>query len=299
MRWVVALALLGVAFAGCAESSDGGPVEESTAIDEELVATDDTGVIRGVVVDDTITPIQGASVTISGLGAETETGDDGSFGFSELDPGTYFLEVRKPGYDARQSSAEVQAGVSLPDITRIIMTKNGTLAPQYALSQFSGNLRCGVASPAASFGCSVIRGTEDLVEEYNGEERHYDILPDWLQVEMYWESTQPAGESLYVGIRHCCDNHQLGGGNAGSRGASPQTVWVNKTNMLAHADGAVANDGFELSAFPSGLEALEDNGVRFGLIIDQSFEWFVSEFYNFEPEPGWTFINDGAHPLPQ
>jgi hypothetical protein len=166
------------------------------------------------------------------------------------------------------------------------------------MSQFNGNLRCGLATPAVAFGCSVIRGTEDLVEEYNGEVKELDPLPDWLQVEMVWESTQPAGESLILSIRHCCDNHGLGGGNATKRGPSPLIAWVTQEATLDHASGAVAEDGFELSAFPSGLEDLRALGVTLGVILEQDFAWYTSEFYNFQPVPGWLFIENGAHPVP-
>ena len=298
MRVVCVAAVLAlVTLAGCAEDSGSDDGPEQTAVDDELKATDDTGVIRGVVVDETVTPVVGATVKLLGPGLSTTSTEDGSFGFSELDPGTYFMEVSKPGYDSVQSSAEVVAGVDRPGILRVLMTRNETSTPYVSISQFNGNLRCGIASPAVSFGCSVVRGTEDLVGEYNGEVKEFDVIPDWIQVEMFWESTQPAGESLYVGIRHCCDNEQLGP-TAGSRGPSPQTVWANKTALLEHDDGAVVEDGVELSAFPAGLEALQENGVRAGVILDQKFEWFVIQFFNFTPDEGWTFIADGAHPVP-
>jgi len=294
--WVTIM-LAAVALAGCADNGALEP-QSVTAVDNELQATDSTGVIRGVVVDPAITPVIGATVRVLSLDRETLTTEDGSFGFSDLEPGTYFLEVSKIAFDTVQTSVEVIAGVDLPKVVHVQLVPQPSKAPYLSMLQFSGNLACGLATPAASFGCSVVRGTEDVVGEYNGYSQTFDVIPDHLQVEMVWDSTQPAGESLYLGIRHCCDNDQLGGEYSGSRGPSPQTVWVNKTNLLAHQDGAVATDGVEISTFPSGLEDLEANGVRLGVILDQKFDYFTTEFYNFLPAEGWTFVADGPHPVP-
>ena len=296
MRFLSLILLIALAFAGCAE--DGGPATdgpEQTAVDEELQATDDTGVIRGVVVDETVTPVVGAAVFVKGVELEATTNEDGSFGFSDLEPGTYFLEVSKIGFDAVQSSVEVVAGVDRPDIVRVQMVKNPTAQPFVQTSQYAANLLCGVSADATAFGCSVFRPADPYIPENNAEVKDYDVLPDWMQVEMFWESTQPLGEALLLNIAHCCDNGNIGP-NGTQSGTSPLTAWVVKSEMEA---ASVLEDGTETRVFPTGLDGTQVTRLGFGVVLDQQVEWFTSEFFNFTPDEGWTFIADGAHPIPQ
>ena len=296
MRSLSLFLLIAIAFAGCAE--DGGPATdgpEETAVDEELQATDETGVIRGVVVDETVTPVVGAKVLVKGVELEETTNDDGSFGFSDLEPGTYFLEISKIGFDAVQTSAEVVAGVDRPDIVRVQMVKNPGELPFVQTSQFSANLLCGLSVDATAFGCTVLRPTEPYIPEVNAEVKDFEILPDWLQVEMFWASTQPLGEGLVLNIARCCDNSNIGG-NGTQQGVSPLTAWVVKSEMEALE---ILESGVEIRVFPAGVDGTAVIGFGFGAVVDQQVEWFTNEFYNFSPDEGWTFIEDGAHPLPQ
>src|SRR5688572_17724784 len=107
MRALAALALLaGALLAGCSSSSNDSPSEDGPTFDDlGLEATSSTGVIRGLVVDEAIRPVEGARVRLQGGDAPSEalTTDLGTFGFEGLAPGTYFLSVSKPGFfDAQQ-----------------------------------------------------------------------------------------------------------------------------------------------------------------------------------------------------
>ncbi len=294
----VSLALALVALAGCSEEARQIAEDDfSTEADENIVVTEDTGAIRGVVVDQAINPVAGANIVLVGTELVAESAPDGSFAFSELDPGSYFMEISKIGYNSVQASTEVVAGVELPEVVKVLLEFDPEARPYASTENVAGNLRCGISvgvgTTGTGFGCSVIRGTEDLVEEYNGYVKEFERVPSFIQVEMVWESTQPAGKSLWLGIRHCCDNHRLPGGTSVSEGASPQKVFVNSTHFLDHADGSVLEDGIEISTFPSGLEDLAAVGVDFGVILEQDFEYFTTEFYNFEPDAEWWFIMDG------
>lgn len=294
MHRTIAFLLLAAILAGCAED---GPTDlggETTQIDDELVATDDTGVIRGVIVDPAIVPIAGVTVTLQ-TGESTQSLDDGSFGFSDLEPGTYFMTGQKPGYDGVQASTEVVAGVALPPVVRIQMLQNASSTPYIAQSQFQANLLCGLSTPAVSFGCTVLRPTEPYIPEINAEVKEFEVLPDFFQTEMYWRSTQSTGDSLILDIAHCCDNDSVSGTGT-ARGASPLTAYVTKAEM---EDKAVLEDGMEIRVFPWGNEAIRDaTGESLGIVLDQEVNWISHEFYNFVPDEGWTFIADGAYPVP-
>lgn len=299
--WLVVLLIL-PALAGCTESTPIDPSEKTLA-DDKLEATDDTGVIRGVVVDQAISPIAGATISIESLTLQAESAEDGSFGFSDLPPGTYFLKIEKIGYELVQSSVEVVAGVDLPPVTRVQLQANPSAAPYMQVTNYRANLLCGLAIPSnpvgiGAFGCSLLRPTEDYVPENNAEVKVFAVIPTWFQTEMFWDSTQPAGDSLILDIAHCCDNEDIGD-NSSTAGPSPLAAWATKEEIMAHEGGAIVADGIEIRVFPSGNEAFADTtGQRLGVILDQQVEWISTEFYNFIPADGWTFLADGQHPVP-
>src|SRR5687768_3515881 len=102
--------LAGAVLAGCSGGSDPPAAEPEDAAFEQLAlqATATTGVLRGVVVDEAIRPVSGATVTLSGTGTGTTTTNaEGLFGFASLAPGPYFVQVEKPGFTSAQSSTEV------------------------------------------------------------------------------------------------------------------------------------------------------------------------------------------------
>ena len=74
----LAWCLVALFVAGCAESS--APALEP--VDDGLVATPTTGIIRGVVVDPAVVPVQGATVDLIGTGLATTTDADGAFGLA-------------------------------------------------------------------------------------------------------------------------------------------------------------------------------------------------------------------------
>ena len=110
MRVVWTLLLLTtVTLAGC--SDDPAPEVEDPTFDEfDAPVAPDRGVIRGVVVDTAIVPLAGATVTLAGLERSTTTNENGAFQFDDLEPGSYFLEVRLLGYETVQSGTSVEAG---------------------------------------------------------------------------------------------------------------------------------------------------------------------------------------------
>lgn len=70
-----------------------------------------TATIEGVVQDGiTKQPLEGATVTIDGINAETITAQDGTFSFSGLSAGSFIVLVKQPGYGDKQELVAVTAG---------------------------------------------------------------------------------------------------------------------------------------------------------------------------------------------
>jgi hypothetical protein len=297
--WMTSAMLVLVSLAGCADEK---VAAEPTALaaDGELQATSTTGVIRGVVVDTAISPIAGVTIKIVNQEKEAVTLEDGSFGFQDMEPGTYFLTAKAQGYSKVQSTATVVAGVDKPPLVRIALERLPSEDPFYQVTTYKANLRCGFAIPSnpagiGAFGCSLVRGTEDVVGENNAEVLEWTEMgvPDFLQVDMYWKSTQPAGDSLILDIAHCCDNGDVAT-NSSTFGPSPLHAWATLDEIMAHDGGAIAEDGIEIRVFPSGNEQIRNEaGQRVGVIVEQNVEWFTSQFWNSAPPEGWNFIDDG------
>lgn len=71
---------------------------------------DTMGDIHGTVSDESGTPIQTASVTLTPTGKTTTTGSDGRYEFNDLDPQQYTVSVTKSDYSSDFKSVIVRAG---------------------------------------------------------------------------------------------------------------------------------------------------------------------------------------------
>src|SRR5688500_16863572 len=134
--------------AGCAGSSASGgdgPEDDTDFDDLDLDATESTGVIRGLVVDDRITPLEGADVELSGNGVSAAATTDaaGRFGFDGLVPGVYFMRASLLNHDSVQATADVVAGVDDPPMQRILLTRLSTEDPFSFQNKFEGFIQCG------------------------------------------------------------------------------------------------------------------------------------------------------------
>src|SRR5687768_16619437 len=141
---LAASAILAAILAGCV----GGGSEEPSASagdfeDLGLDATSTTGLLLGVVVDDAIRPVEGATVAITRPdGGDLEDGTDaqGRFAFSGLAPGSYIIHATHPQFAPVQSAADVEAGVEEPNVVRVMMTRLFSQDPYTELIKFDGHL---------------------------------------------------------------------------------------------------------------------------------------------------------------
>lgn len=305
MRALVVLLLSAVALAGCADEAGTVPEEELEGL-EDLEATDTTGVIRGVVLDAAIVPIEGVTVAIGSIDRETTTNADGAFGFQDLEPGTYFLEFRKPGWDTTQSSTEVVAGVSAPPVLKVQMLRLPGTEPFYSALHYQGYIGC--AFKAANYvfpnQCSAA-----------GDPDRFDILdfgtqivPETLQTEIVWRQTQEFGRDL--GTIQYVENE------AGERqrvgnvwGPSPLICRVELDAVCDNGDGTGGGgDGLNTTRFPGKYfasvyaacyqQCVPGTAVGAGIILQQDYDLYATAFFNYAPPEGWTLQLDGPFEPP-
>lgn len=143
MRVLFPVALLAaLALAGCSSGNGGG--------DDIPPGDPQTGSIKGVVVDQAISPVAGATLTLTGgpdAGKTAESGSDGGFNFTGLAPGDYFVSVAKAGFKGSQTAATVTAGDNDPRSIKLLLERIATATPYLDHYKLEGFYDC-----AFSFG---------------------------------------------------------------------------------------------------------------------------------------------------
>lgn len=297
----LAWCLVALFVAGCAESS--APALEP--VDDGLVATPTTGIIRGVVVDPAVVPVQGATVDLIGTGLATTTDADGAFGFDGLEPGSYFLQASKAGFNGTQASAQVVAGDDRPPVVRLLMVADPTALPFIEELQFNGRLACGAAVFYTSVGCTTNGFLSDNTQSTSIWSLDFEALPRWSQGELIWESNQPlAGNFIWqIVLSEDPNTPQPHIGFMETTG-SPALTYINTSVIDDNAEW-ILDKGVDYRFFGGPHEACPQhvgdpslNRFGCGLTVDQGSQVIIHHFYNFAPQPGWRFTADGAHPLP-
>jgi hypothetical protein len=301
-----------VLLAGCnapPESADAAGDVGIEGLDKlALEATATTGVLRGVVVDEAIRPVANASVTVRGPGDErtATTAADGLFGFAGLAPGTWFVSVGKVAYEETQVSVEVVAGVADPAVVKVLLVFVPGEAPFLTEVHVEAFIQCIV--PGANvcaiinlYPCIVAGYCDPIVDDTSFVVLHDEVVslqrvPDWLQTEILWESTQAATPGL--GIQYSnYDAESPGRGESSDtvRGRSP-LVYAKDTDALAEwGVGVEKGIGHEIFGHMDETSAIGS----LGFVLNQRVEFFFHVFYGYLPAEGWQFSVDGAAAPPR
>lgn len=310
MRVLVVGLMLGAMLAGCSEEPVGAD-EEPIFDDIELDATDDTGVIRGVVIDATITPIQGATIRIASLELETTSNANGAFGFSGLDPGTYFMEASRIGYNTIQQSVEVVAGVDEPAVTKFLLEADPSQLPFVMVFQWDGFIQCSFSFIAA---CAI--GGSTVGDEFSTTFELDRPGVTYLQSEAIWETTQAVSPNLQLwqqaaGEGGCTFDAQ----NAPSPNVINTTfgdynvhgdedcfrTLGNTTNLYLRMFSGSIDGTFPPTAngcYPPIPGVIGSLCMGVGATLQQSFTVYNHVFYGFKPVDGWQFSVDGTPDAP-
>lgn len=310
----MALVLVATALAGCA---DGGS-DPLIAPDEpglqgiDVEATKDTGIIKGVVVDEAIRPVADAKVSVLVEGTDPKvvtTNSEGGFGFDGLKPGSYFLRVSKAGYKDAQLSTEVKANVQDPPAVKILLQVNPSTAPYFQELVFIGFIECSVSVIAAGYAACSGVGNDHFIEYYA-----IDGAPEFLQSEMIWDSTQAAGNRMTL-LHSATGDSTLLTNYVDVEGESPLLGQANKTTLETYKIG-VGND-LMIRVFNAPIEGTDigtsvgdprdgDQCIErpqlggcttgLGATIQQEFAVYAHAFFNYLPPADWRFTEMGSPP---
>jgi hypothetical protein len=328
-----ALAVVALLAAGCADTIDAAG------------EAPDLGALRGVVVDQAIRPIAGATVLASSGGVERNatSDEDGLFNFTGLAAGLYVLTVSKAFYSTQQLTAQVHAGGEPPVVKVELVLETGIL-PFASATKWDGFIEC-----SASIGnwCGIVNLYPCIALQQLGQpcspttsDRSFNFLkeffldlqriPDWVQTEAYWESTQSVSESL--AIRYAATNQSewdqfsYGPVLASVHGTSPLVAGVpgpgavdggylaNSTTLKESGlglDRGLTTELFHgapngLPREPEDLLCIPENPVAngcwsnswAGFAANQRISIVYLAFYGYTPPEGWSLAASGEIPPP-
>ncbi len=279
MKWIVPLLMFAM-LAGCSEEATKAEPEAEVDAFKDIKVADDKGVIRGVVVDQTIMPIADATIQITGNGASTTSDADGAFLFVDLEPGSYFLEIKKPGYEPVQANSDVVAGVTDPAIVKVLLERKTSGIPYAETIPFSGYVQCAIGAPVAGLEWRACNAAGNSVNLFTIE---FQEPLNMTQTEIYWEGTNTLGNGLKVG--HVRPNGLER--YADADGSSPLSLRVARATIDSNNDD---DNDFLVVVTASSSEV--------SVVLEQSFEMFHTNFYGFDGDEGWLFGMDGPHPSP-
>lgn len=314
MRQALALAALAAALlAGClAGPATGDPHDGAPAGHElGLVATRTTGIVRGLVVDESLRPLDGVDIVVEGpRRAATGTDGQGAFGLDGLPPGLYFVHATKAGYTGAQGQADVQAGVSDPPALKMQLILDAGAQPYVTAQSVDGFIQC---TSSALVLCGAANTVEQqflcpglgvcpgpLTNDRFTFTLYYPGRAALVQSELVWETTQPLSPELALELQALNSDAacpqvdplaaETGALNA-TQGASPIAVRVHEADLARWEIGGPC--GIFHSVF-----AGEASGLPIGVTLQQRFTLFSHSFHGYLPPADWTFANAGAPPQP-
>lgn len=316
LRWAVPLALVAAMLSGCSDapSDDGTDTAAFDDLDVQVSAT--TGAIRGVVVDERIRPIAGATVALTGsVERSTTTDAEGRFVMSGLAPGTFFLTVTSPLHHPIQTSAEVVAGVEDPPIIRIQVERLFAQDPYTVQVVRDGFFECSQAGAGLysssncvydpyrwAFGPDQPSPTQP-VDNVTQQERewHADVAPGWQQLvfEMVWEPTSQ-GTSQNMGMVVSTYKPERDGAHwfAEFEGGTPLRGQIDVGVEHESASGVepeqIPPEGMsQMSYFVS----VRPDGFTPGLALNQRFTVYLTMFHFGLPPADWSMARGDALPF--
>lgn len=320
-RWLVPLLLL----AGCAGASEapgdaGSPAEGQGPPDDGLVATTETGLLRGVVVDEAIRPMAGVAVSVTRPDAQAlagTTNGQGRFGFDDLVPGSYIVAAAKAGYYAETVVAAVRAGEADPPAVQVRLLRDAETVPYVVAASFDGFIECGVRGGTGGVSaCQLVQGRVNVTNDRSLFKMAADPGASWMQGELVFEANQPLADTMGFYFHQLEEDpartHDIGQYPL-NLGPSPVLLTINETgagtcatcveeplNMTLWDQLWVYVMAGDLSATrppetcsPTGSPCLAGTGV----VLEQRFQVFVHLFHRTTPPTGWQFSVDGAPPL--
>lgn len=275
-----------------------------------------TGSIQGIVVDQTVAPIEGANVTLTGgpdAGKATRTTAGGLFNLSGLQPGDHFVSVNKPGYRGAQTTVAVVAGEDDPQMARVLLERLTLATPYLDHYKLEGYYDCAYGIVFQTDACDW--GYRTVWDEYNHSApdplprplplprtvqrsintQYIDVPSDtWTIVqEAFWTHETVTRMMISLDetpIDNACD-------------CSPSYMNVVQPSPtfdrleLLGDDGTVAEPAGTTAAARGFIPFAEVDPTTSQAATNLQFVIMTSLFHNYVPDPDWTFETRENYPV--
>lgn len=296
------LILLLAALAGCAD----GPTEPELDQDEAP-----PGVLRGVVLDPSIQPLAGAHVLVMPGAFENTTDAAGRFEFAGLDPGTYTLRVSRAGFLNETLVAGVREGPN--PVVKVILPVDSDAVAYYSEYHFRGFVECAVypinwcAQVNIATGivlCQYGLCLGNVTADRSLALHWLDGIPDFLQTEMIWESTQAFGDEFFYVVGGATKEELASGfAPAFNRTRGPSALMMTLSGELLAEERIGAERALLTQVHPNPHTKIPGgcvvyNPCGFSLHLLQDYEVFTHTFHGYQPPAGWRFSEAGSPPGP-
>lgn len=263
MRWLAVGILVVVLLAGCGGKKasgagevrlgDGQRISLDLPEDQQPDPEDIRGVVSGVVVDDAIYPVAGATVRLTKLATEAMTDDGGLFVFESLPPGLHAIEASKDGYAVGLGTVNVRSGQV---VKAVLMAPRLPYQAPYHTTQVLEEFR-----PLQ----------QDLLEDPRFHVVALDGAPAGMVVESYWEGLQPFVSDPLV-YRVAAESNET----VVEEGSGPNPLRLE-----------FAADWFPADEYAVRITVSPDPVTLPPEAVGRSY---VTLFYVDPPPPGWSFV---------
>lgn len=296
--WILILLLLVVPLAGCLGGDDGG--SDDPATQNRADPGEDSAVIEGVVTDTAVSPIGQANVTVVELDITVQTRSTGGFEIGPIEPGTYTLTARAPGFISAQQTVRAEAGQTVSvDFLLSHLSKDEPFMQKFEVAGF---MQYGWGAGVNVDGMSTwIRDTNCDYDEIAGPlcRGEFELEPplESLIFEMAWEPSSPLAQT-FLAMMRVSDNSSVITGEWGFfsiEGESPlyhrmdredlDAVMANFTERCEDGQDEFCGLNFRDQGWPlqtrvwPGYQCPTDMGV-FCAVLEQEYTQFVTAFYH-------------------
>ena len=282
--------------AGCA-----GPAAKDDGSGDGAAAA--TMSIIGLVQDEDLAAVPGATVQVRLQNLTTTTDAAGGFRFDGLLLSAYLVDVSADGFENATLTAAPTTGTNAS--LNFVLAKPASQQPSLAITHFEGIYQC-------AFEAFIIPGSCDVLLEETGLSPFSDtstfqlgLAPRWqaIAIDVDFDlSANPGLEGLRLVVRGLDDSDQLNAYQQYGRfsGAEPFTATLAVGGTYEDGDAPVPGNltALELVVYPQGrgyhqvCEPTEQFGcfLGAGAGVDVTFDLYVTVFYNQPAPTGYTLL---------
>lgn len=284
---LASLLVVAFAFSGCTGKASGAAAADGpgSVVQAAEDAAAGGGTINGLVVDDSVQPIEGVLVELATLKVQASTDAGGKFTFTHVPAGSHKLFAGKIGYDAGYKSLELGEGET-KDVT-LTISPIAINDVRVELKIFKGFMPCGFGLVAVTVTASCPLG--DYKVYYDSE-----VVSDVLTVisELAWKQSSTASAQqlrIVMGKDETCNPCSFKYPYGSATGPSPVTLRKDAELNGITGEGE-PGDTFKVR-HRVWVPGSQPPGIPI-VVLQQAFEIYTGHYYGEEAAEGASNLPD-------